>query len=258
MSNLPIKTGQVLLTQTQLQLFQDLNNSIAEALAVTAAGEITLEHLLDSIDVLEFTNIEDWRASEAQGLAEILASLEMSALYQQGQFDKVRNTVNAVFDNVSEESSLTRDHIDIELTDLYNDVTEQVLRIVEFNAVDINELTVGVNEAISGDLEFINYQMELNKEAIIKDNDLTRTVSTIEFDGLRGFVSNALNTSFDSISSIIGGLGSVIEFLFEEAIDLLKSVTDIDELTLKEGIKTFHKIINSAGQEILSETPPTA
>lgn len=257
MVNLPLEAGQALLTKTTLQLFQDLNNNIAEAQAVTAAGEFTLEQLIASIDVLEFRTIDDWRLSEAQALAEILASLELSALYQQGQFDKVRNTVNAVFDNVSEESSLTRDHIDIELDSLFDDVAEHVTSTVENNSIDINEIAVGVTEGMSADLEFINYQMELNREAIITDNDLTRTIATIEFDGLRGFVSNALSSSFDSISSIIGGLGSVIEFLFEEAIDLVKSAIDIDDLTLKNSLKTFHRIVQEAGQEMLRETPPT-
>lgn len=257
MSNLPIKTGQALLIQTTLQLQQNLLDNIAEIQASVSATEFTLQDLIDNINVNVFDITEDWIIADRATYREILSSLELSALYQQGQFDKVRNTVNAVFDNVSEESSLTRDHIDSELTDLYDDVTEHITSTAETNKVDINELAIGVNEAISGDLEFINYQMELNKEAIIKDNDITRTVATIEFDGLRGFIAGSLNTSFDSISSIIGGLGSVIEFLFEEAIDLLKSVTDIDEITLKEGIKTFHKIINSAGQELLRETPST-
>lgn len=256
MAILPLETGQALLTKTTLQLVQDLNNNIAEAQAVAASGEFTLEQLIASIDVLEFHTIEDWRLSEATALAEILASLELSALYQQGQFDRVRNTVNAVFDNVSEESSLTRDHIDIELDSLFDDVAEHVTSIVENNVIDINEIVVGVNENITEDFDFVLYQMELNKQALIDDNVITRTIANLEFEGLRGFVSNALSSSFDSISSIIGGLGSVIEFLFEEAIDLVKSAIDIDDITLKNSLKTFHKIVQEAGQEMLRETPP--
>ena len=248
MAILPLETGQALLTKTTLQLAQDLNNNIAEAQAVAAATEFTLEDLINNIDVNIADTVDDWWENWKLVNKEILSSLELSALYQQGQFDKVRDTVTAVFDNVSEESSLTRDHIDTELDSLFDDVAEHVTSSVENYTIDIDEIVVGVNENITEDFDFVLYQMELNKQALIDDNVITRTIADLQFDGLKGFVSNALSGSFDSISSIIGGLGSVIEFLFEEAMELLKSAVDIDENTLKDSLKSLYKITNQVGQ----------